>query len=56
MKLEINYNNDVGPNDDGFWEWWEVSNGETSFSCRTEEDAIWLINVFNTHNISRINC
>jgi hypothetical protein len=20
----VQYNNDVGPNDEGFWEWWEV--------------------------------
>ena len=41
-KYSITYENDVGPNDEGFWEWWTVSDGNRSFKCESEEDAKWL--------------
>lgn len=43
MDWTIEYNNDVGPDDGGFWEWWEVSNGTRTFKCDREEDAKWLV-------------
>lgn len=41
----ITYENDTGPDDDGFWEWWTVSNGTTSFECDSKADAEWLRNI-----------
>ena len=38
----IEYHNDVGPDDDAFWEWWTVSDGERTFRSDDEEDAEWL--------------
>ena len=39
--LSVEYGNDVGPNDEGFWEWWEVLNSDFSFSakCAMKADA-----------------
>lgn len=45
---QIIYNNDSGPDDDGFWEWWDVTDGNRSFRCDSEEDAKWLV-----ENLSR---
>ena len=45
---QIIYNNDTGPDDDGFWEWWDVTDGNRSFRCDSEEDAKWLV-----ENLSR---
>lgn len=44
---KVEYENDTGYNDEGFWEWWEVTNGETSFRCKEEEDANWLAEQLN---------
>ncbi|MAF43465.1 MAG: hypothetical protein CMI54_04750 [Parcubacteria group bacterium] len=54
-KWNIFYNNDVGPNDESFWEWWEVMDAETEYSgeetrcfkCDTEADAEWLAEILN---------
>lgn len=43
----IEYDNDVGPNDDGFWEWWTVTNGERRFKCDEQADAEWLMEKLN---------
>lgn len=42
MKWEIKYENDTGVYDEGFTEWWEVTNGEKSFACKSKKDAEWL--------------
>lgn len=39
---EVEYDNDTGSDDDSFWEWWSVTNGEKSFDCKNEKDAKWL--------------
>lgn len=41
----IEYNNDTGPNDDGFWAWWEVTDGEVVFKTDKRKDAVWLLNL-----------
>ena len=41
----IEYHNDTGPDDDGFWEWWEVTDGEKTFKSDSEEDAKWLLDL-----------
>lgn len=45
---QIIYNNDTGPDDDGFWVWWDVTDGNRSFRCDSENDAKWLL-----ENLSR---
>jgi hypothetical protein len=39
----ITYDNDVGPDDDGFWEWWNVTDGARSFKCDSKADAEFLL-------------
>lgn len=39
----IQYDNDTGPDDDSFWEWWTVSDGVKNFKCDNEQDAKWLL-------------
>ena len=43
----IEYENDVGLDDDGFWEWWTISDGERSFDTKIEADAKWLCDLLN---------
>jgi hypothetical protein len=50
MKWEVDYNNDVGANDEGFWEWWEVTDGERTFKADLEADANWLCELLNEHS------
>lgn len=38
----IEYDNDVGPDDGGFWEWWTVTDGTKSFKCDSKPEAEWL--------------
>lgn len=39
-RYTIEYDNDTGPNDEGFSEWWMVfDRGEPLCTCSTEEDA-----------------
>lgn len=47
MKATIEYNNDTGPGDEGFAEWWTVAYGDRSFKCNSEADAQWLETVLN---------
>jgi hypothetical protein len=47
MKWTIEYDNDTGPGDEGFWEWWTVSDVARSFKCDSEEDAKWLCELLN---------
>jgi hypothetical protein len=44
---KVEYGNDVGPNDEGFWEWWEVTDGKRTFKSNSEEDANWLCEALN---------
>lgn len=50
MKWKIDYDNDVGPNDEGFWEWWNVTNGEVFFKANSEADAKWLCDFLNRYD------
>lgn len=45
---KITYDNDTGPNDEGYWEWWNVSNDELglSYKCNTEKEAKYLLEAF----------
>lgn len=46
-KWKIEYDNDTGSGDEGFWEWWTVSDGTRSFKCNSEDDAEWLAETLN---------
>lgn len=37
------YDNDTGPDDDYFEEWWTVTYGTRKYRCATEEDADFLV-------------
>ena len=41
----IEYDNDTGDDDGGFWEWWTVTDGNRSFKCDSEADAKWLCSI-----------
>ena len=41
----VEYNNDTGPDDEGFWEWWAVTDGKRNFD---QDDAAWLVYTLNT--------
>lgn len=47
-EWKVEYENDVGPDDGYFVEWWTVTNGSRSFKADTEADAKWLCGVLNT--------
>ncbi len=53
-KWEITYDNDTGPGDDGYAEWWHVTKGEKSFKCYEEEDAKWLQYILTAHENRRM--
>jgi hypothetical protein len=40
MSWVIGYDNDTGPDDDYFAEWWLVTNGDKIFKAENEADAI----------------
>lgn len=46
-KWTIEYDNDTGPNDEGFWEWWTVTDGKRRFDCDDQYAAIWLATRLN---------
>jgi hypothetical protein len=49
-KWRVELENDTGPNDDCYHEWWVVLDGERfSFRCDFESGAKWLCGVLNEH-------
>lgn len=46
-KWKIEYDNDTGPGDEGFWERWTVTDSDKSFKCDDEADAKWLCDLLN---------
>ena len=51
MTFTIEYNNDIylGPDDDGFWEWWEVrdTRGELVCKCVDKSSAERICDLLN---------
>lgn len=45
----VEYDNDTGPNDDCFWEYWDIVNTATGarFRSRERADALWLCDLLN---------
>ena len=39
----IEYDNDTGPGDESFDEWWTVTDGRREFTCKNEDDANFLM-------------
>ena len=50
MKWTVEYENDVGLSDEGFWEWWNVTDGSRVFKADDEGDARWLCDMLNAHD------
>lgn len=46
-KWRIDYDNDTGPFDEGYWEWWTVTNDKRSFKCDNEDHAKWLFDILS---------
>lgn len=49
----IDYDNDTGASDEGFWEWWEVTDGDRVFKCYDKESAVWLCDMLNEYAPTR---
>lgn len=45
----IEYNNEVGHGNEWFAEWWTVSDGERSFTCKSQDDAEWSRDVLEDY-------
>ena len=43
----VNYDNDTGPSDEGFSEWWTVDKGDISYKSWNEDHAKKLASVLN---------
>jgi hypothetical protein len=48
MDWKLDWDTDVGPDDDYYIEWWTVSRGEQIFRCDSKTDAEWLCNLLNS--------
>ena len=51
-QWRVDYDNDVGDDDDGFWEWWEVTNGATTYKADKEAEATLLCDLLNGQDLS----
>jgi len=47
MPWKMTQQNDTGLSDEGFWEWFEVSDGVRVFKCDDEAHAKWLCDLLN---------
>ena len=43
----ILYDNGTGPSDEGYYEWWSVTDGERLYRCNSEADAAFLCETLN---------
>lgn len=46
-KWKVEYDNDTGPLDEYYVEWWVVTDKERSFTVHSKVDAQWLCSVLN---------
>lgn len=46
-QWRIEYENDTGPNDEGFFQWWVVTDGQRSFRSNAATEAGWLCEILN---------
>lgn len=53
-KWSVKYDNDVGPGDEGFWEWWDVTDGTVTFRADSEDAATWLCDLLNKNEAAQV--
>jgi hypothetical protein len=46
-RWQVEHENDTGPGDEGYHEWWEVTDGYAIFRTISEWDAAWLRDLLN---------
>lgn len=49
---KIEYDNDTGPLDEGYYEWWIVTNEKMSYKCNSKNEATWLCALLNANESS----
>lgn len=50
-EYKLNYDNDTGIDDDGFWEWWEIERDEHVIcKCNEKYDADEILRILNAHD------
>jgi len=49
-KWTVEYDNDTGIGDEGFYQWWEITDGDKTFTCNDGKDAEWLCYILNNLN------
>jgi hypothetical protein len=47
MRWKIEHKNDTVPNDEGFYEWWEITDGQQYFKAYDAASAKWLRDILN---------
>jgi len=48
MRLyKVEYDSDCGIDDEGFVEWWDVTDDDQCFRCNSESEANWLVALIN---------
>lgn len=52
----VEYDNDTGYTDDGYCEWWNVSDGFTTYKTYIKEDAMNLCAILNKHYLGVCKC
>ena len=45
----VRYDNETGPDDDSFHEFWIVSDGVKDFESDNKNDAVWLCTALNEY-------
>lgn len=50
---KIEYENDTGSDDGAFWEWWNVTDGTTTFRANCESDAANLVQTLNKYGLCK---
>ena len=50
---KVEYNNDVGPDDERFEEWWEITDGTTTYKATSAEEAQMLCDQLNITGLVR---
>lgn len=47
IKWKVEWANDTGPNDESYWEWWIITDGEKAFKAESDQEAYWLRDLLN---------
>lgn len=49
-EYRVEYDNDTGTGGDCFFQWWDVTNDETSYECSSRDEADALCRTLNSHD------